>query len=218
MAKTKLKALTKKRLLRLADRLDKVKPSHFDIWTWYGVSDKKAVTALTQQGGFNETAELGKITRDRYFGGAEGWKTVKEPRKVLLDEGFCGSVACVLGHAALIPEFNKAGLYVDVTKITRQIEEAKKEEFYTFYSGDGEVVYRDPKVKGAKIKQHFDAGQEFFGLTEEQADMIFGGERSPYFYGTSNPTPKNVAKKLRKFVESNGAYGDEVEAKYLKGN
>lgn len=219
-AATKLSADTKKKLLRLADRLDKVKPSHFDLYTWYGVEDDKAVKAVLNQG-FAKTQKIGTAKEEVYqpaepgeYGGK--WVEKKIDRTVLLDEGFCGSVACVLGHAAMIPEFTRKGLYVEVTDI-QKIKDNRLKDGYTFYGGEGDVVYKDPKHPRKKLKNGFSAGAAFFGLTVEQADAVFGGERSGIFYnmtGDKEPTPKRVAKYIRKLVESNGAYFDEVEAKW----
>lgn len=216
---TKLSADTKKKLLRLADRLDKVKPSHFDLYTWYGVEDDKATKAVLDRG-FAKTAKIGTAKEEVYQPNENGrrgsYVEKKIDRVVLLDEGFCGSVACVLGHAALIPEFTRKGLYIEVTDIEK-IKNRRKADGYTFYGGKGEVVYKDPKKPRARLKNNFDAGAAFFGLTENQADAVFGGERSGIFYnmtGDKEPTPKRVAKYIRKLVESNGAYFDDVETRY----
>lgn len=211
---TNLSALTKKRLLRLADRLDKVKPSHFDIHTWYGINSDTAIKKFCSLG-FGKVKEIGKKTEEvsDYTGGFVT-KKVKKSRYALLDEGFCGSVACVLGHAAMVPEFNRAGLYVEVTGLQEKIEEGR-----AYWGGEGGIAYRDPKKPKSKLYESFEAGMKFFGVPEAHAVLMFGGEYSRQFYGFdlcndnhANITPKRVAKYLRKYVESNGQYADDVMA------
>jgi len=62
----------------------------------------------------------------------------------------CGTSACALGHAALIPEFQKAGLRLVVNR-----------------EGDGHVRYRG--YEGTVAAEHF------FGLMSWDADLLFGG-------------------------------------------
>lgn len=194
-----LSAKTKKRILRLAQRFDKIKPEHFDISTWYSISPLR--TYDEGFAGFKKLANKGTSSK------LEWGTSRRRPRRVLLDEGFCGSIACVLGHAGSIKEFNKAGLYIDVTNI----EEDKNSRYG---SCSGSVIFVDPKSpKVGRPKEGFAAGEKFFDLTVEQSDAIFGGEASIYLYGSHNPKPKKVAAVLRKFVETDGA---SVEAAIKK--
>lgn len=201
-AATKLSADTKKKLLRLCDRLD-----------------KKATKAVLNNG-FAKVQKIGTVTEKIYQRNPDGawggkWVPKKYDRVVLLDEGFCGSTACVLGHAAMIPEFTRKGLYVEVTDI-QKIKDKRLADGYNFYGGEGDDVFKDPKNPRKKIKNGFDAGMKFFGLCESHAVMMFGGELTRAFYGsddnTKNITPKRVAKYLRKYVETNGQWGEDVLA------
>lgn len=152
--------INKERLLRLASRMEKVKAEHFDIGTWY---DPRKVM------GFDDLAEKAEFSED----------------KILLREGFCGSVACVLGHAALIPEFNNQGLGIKVEK--------GSEGMYPTIVYDG--------------RQNTNAGAEFFGLSYMQASLLFGvGGRWREFYtgAWKEITPQHVAAALRRFVETDG--------------
>lgn len=56
----------------------------------------------------------------------------------------CGTAACALGSAALLPEFNEAGLILDSTEVPAYNEETAE-----------------------------DAGAEFFGLSGRQAEYLF---------------------------------------------
>ena len=173
------------RLERLADRLEKVKRSHFDISTWYEAPSKKI-------------AKIEKTKSLKYnFGGGFG------KREVLIREGFCGSVACVLGHAALIDDFNDKGLYVDVTEA---IDDVK------YYKGGksieltADVVYKDRDG----IHYGAEAGIRFFGLPKVHAYIMFfynAPLECCQFYGVDMEdqiTPKKVAKALRKYIETKG--------------
>lgn len=73
--------------------------------------------------------------------------------KCVLEEGFCKTAACVLGHAALMPEFVKKGLHVDMKNET--------------------VVLKDSL--GDVVASELEAGQEFFELTKNQARYLFLG-------------------------------------------
>jgi hypothetical protein len=153
--------MEKERLLRLASRMDKVKPEHFDIGNWYSPAD-----------GYEE---LGKTAVFREDG-------------MLARENVCGSVACVLGHAALISDFVEQGLgYVPTYR----------EYGKTRVLADMRITYKD--------KLYEDAGAAFFGLDEDQASILFGLS-GPYNYlYYFEITPQNVAKALCEFVESDGA-------------
>lgn len=171
----------RERLLTLAKYMENVKPAKFDISTWY--ADTVVMEGLPS--------------------------TKKDNRKIALVEGFCNSPACVLGHAALIPEFQKKGLYVDITGDYLQ----------TYRPG---VVYISADFEA---QVGIEAGQAFFNLSSEHAEVLF-------FYGDSecysaqfylndpNAThndfgkikPKHVATALYKYIATDGKVVDDVLA------
>lgn len=162
--------MNKERILRLASRLDKVQTEHFNIDRWY------------QKNG-NKPKEV----------------AMKRGQIVVLNEGFCGSAACVLGHAALIKDFNKEGLYVTIDP----------------YGDTGRVVYyKDDNYQGSG----FTAGSLFFDIPEEDAAVLFGAvERGRYWEKLYNKTdgkidPKDVAAALRAYVETEGGNLREIRA------
>lgn len=156
--------MNKERLLRLASRMDKVKDEHFNIEWWYSPADDYEELAKTAQ--FREDGMLAR-------------------------ENACGSVACVLGHAALISDFIEQGLGYIPT--------------YEQYGGpDSPRILTDMKIT-YNGKYYEEAGKEFFGLNDDQTPMLFGlGGPYDYLY-FFDITPKNVAKALREFVETDGA-------------
>lgn len=190
--------MNKERLLRLAARMEKVKEEHFDISSWssIGAFDPLGYQSFATSGIVKPLPDYVEYTE-------------KGERKVLLREGFCGSTACVLGQAGLIKEFNKEGLYIDVTGDGKNTRE-----------GAATVTYFDPESGTTYFGD--DAGMAFFDLTGRDARLLFytGDEdRTTRFYYGDDPenpvheegdpiTPQMVAKALRKFVETDGASAD----------
>lgn len=83
----------------------------------------------------------------------------------------CGTAACALGWGTTIPSFRRAGL-----KLMPGLVRLDHED------GDSDFG--------------FEAGVSFFGITYGESEYLFspaGGE--------GNATPKQVAKKIEKFVE-----------------
>lgn len=94
-----------------------------------------------------------------------------------LPENICSTAACALGLAAMMPEFEKAGLKLRVYGRDR------------FLAGGVEYDH-----EGCSY-QDDEAGAWFFGLTKDEAEALF----LPGSYGrSSNPriTPKQVAKRI----------------------
>lgn len=91
----------------------------------------------------------------------------------------CGTVACTLGFAAMLPSFKNAGL-----KLNK----------------DNLPAYKDYIA--------FEAGEEFFGLAYVEHPDGFNETRVAYLmfdydgYKSKNPKPKIVAKAIRYFVET----------------
>lgn len=87
-------------------------------------------------------------------------------------EEVCRTAGCALGWATKIPSFKRAGLHLD--------------------------KYGDYFVPKFGEQEDFDAGADFFGLTEGQAMHLFESST----YASYRPRPKTVAKRIRKLVES----------------
>ena len=84
----------------------------------------------------------------------------------------CGAVACAVGHACTIPEFKRAGL---------SIRQNRYGEWY-------------PSYRGKKVVMSVCA---FFGLTENEEMYLFANAEDDY-----DTTPKQVAKRIRRFVKA----------------
>jgi hypothetical protein len=104
----------------------------------------------------------------------------KVPRKqfnmdVWKFEDACGTVGCALGWGCSIPSFRKAGLKL---------------------VWDSEHISAHVKYGDERIGE--DAAEDFFHIELKEAEDLFldlYGDKSP------NETPKQVAKRIRKFVK-----------------
>lgn len=80
-------------------------------------------------------------------------------------KNFCGTSACALGTAALIPKFKREGLRIDWLELEED--------------ADGNKIYDANVLYGRHEGEH--AGAAFFGLTREEAHALFldtGASRS----------------------------------------
>lgn len=96
-------------------------------------------------------------------------------------EDECGSVACALGWAGLIPEFRKAGLT----------------------TGKGNIVRCE--INGKRFL--YEQAGAFFGLSSSECKGLFLPNHQDYIgcsYLGENATPKQVAKMLREFLKHKG--------------
>lgn len=133
-----------KRLLLLADFLEKLPRKRFDYSSWVG----------------------------------EGWQGASDLS--------CGTTACALGWAAVMPEFRRLGLRL--VKGERDVL--------------GCMVMNHHVLNKKTGSEGEDAAIEVFGLTWEQSCFVFNPSYS-YFDAMSpdaNATPKQVARHIRKFV------------------
>lgn len=74
-------------------------------------------------------------------------------------EGFCGTVACALGHAAMDKGFQRQGLKLEISFVGGDPENK------SYYTGD--IIFNDSVNEGA--------GAAFFGLSDREADDVFLG-------------------------------------------
>ena len=102
-----------------------------------------------------------------------------------INANICGSAGCALGWATTIPSFEKAGL--------RLFNKVKKDG-NTLTSWGCIVRLVNPKT-GEFIASTYDAAAIFFGITYDEAVGLF----SFWEYGPE-PTPKSVARKIRKLL------------------
>jgi hypothetical protein len=91
----------------------------------------------------------------------------------------CGTTACALGHAAMDPGFRRCGL---------RLEWGLSLGWERYYDGAGYAANVVLKIKGRDELRGFDAGAEFFGLTQEEASFVFRAV---------NDTKRTVIRKLR---------------------
>ena len=141
----------------------------------------------------------------------------------------CGTTACVMGYAALDPKFNKMGLkleieydvtstdddfrYAHVRKRLASINTFNQEimrmnkisnsVIEKIYNQTFEVVYD----MGEKYGEGYMAGEYFFGISHETADLLF----SPGAYSPNNSGPRRVIQRIQ-YLIANGE--DKFRKKY----
>jgi hypothetical protein len=87
----------------------------------------------------------------------------------------CGTAACACGHAASIPAFQKLGFLLE-------------EHVRSFNGTDYTLVFGD--FRG------WIAVKKFFEIDTEDAYYLFSSGQY-----TTNPTPKEVATRIKEFIE-----------------
>jgi hypothetical protein len=88
----------------------------------------------------------------------------------------CGTTACALGHAGLIPSFRRAGLRTIMPE-----------------------GWNRGKVELDGLESGMAAAKLFFNLPEEEANYLF----MPESYGVRQG-PKTVAKRIRRLIKAGG--------------
>lgn len=91
-------------------------------------------------------------------------------------DNYCGTSACALGHAGMIPEFNRAGLRLEWHKRTREEQQAYKQPKWFAIPTFGDATEKE-------------AGRLFFGLSDQESDHLF--------YATDDNRDTVVLKLLR---------------------
>ena len=89
----------------------------------------------------------------------------------------CQTQACAMGHATNVPAFRRLGL--------------RKEQTYE----DCNTKSYDVTMPGCRNGGGMDAAVELFGIKRDDAEVLF----SPA-YDKAPETPKQVAKRIRRFV------------------
>ena len=173
------------RLAHMAAIMDKVAktiPKTFNIGQWFAAGPNRASAVIDGQFDF------------------DGEDVQKYPVKV--EEGFCGTSACVLGHAALDPVFREQGLYVELA---------------TFVGHNGSIRVDDTAIK-YDVFEDAEAGAAFFGLSETEAEVMFGmHDNTARYYGREADheiQAEDVAIRLKRAVAERDlgmdVYGDIV--------
>ncbi len=143
-----LSKLAQRRILKLAsfmEALPEDADKHFDMIDWLSHSD-------------------------------EGHSHFKDGQKVSIQDLFsCGTAACAFGWAAVVPEFNKAGLklkaFVHLDYLAKQFV-----------------------IKGEEIEDSYAAAKLWFDLDLDWVKDLFGCDRRIQ-------TPKQWATRARQFVK-----------------
>lgn len=135
-----LSALAEKRLKKLADFMERQNPRHFNMGCYYRGKANRIPSA-----GTGEPATPEALT-----------KGLRAPTH-------CGTTACALGFATMIPEFHKRGLHMVIDTY-----------------GHGEVLYAGMTFD--------DAAMEFFDITDSQSEQLFGYRSSSEVHDHLNPT------------------------------
>tara|TARA_B100000749_G_C18442568_1_gene472887 strand:+ start:2511 stop:3188 length:678 start_codon:yes stop_codon:yes gene_type:complete len=155
----------------------------FELDSWFRFDE-------TTVGGFD--ASQG-IPKDKIFKGEDGQTYMKE--------GFCGTAACVLGHAAFLKDFIDEGLRVRVGE----------REPGSLYVRPWTMVisYKDPNNPNAQEYHDTSAGHHFFQLPFLLADLLFATSDYAYRLYTVG-TPKEGQ------VYDNEDVPAEIVADYLE--
>lgn len=105
----------------------------------------------------------------------------------------CGTQGCALGYAASMPAFRKIGLRLSLTE--------------SYGDSPSAVVHmKNVDSDEADGDQLYSAVEEVFGLNIDETDFVFN-----MYMGQPESTPKQVAKKIRKFVTKREELGTHVD-------
>jgi hypothetical protein len=109
------------------------------------------------------------------------------------DEGnICGTSACACGHAALDPWFSGQGFHLLARLYDEDDEDRKLEEKVLYNLDDFLALVKEKRTSSFTMRYKdyggFQAAEEFFGLSEGTAGILFGGRLH---------TPTQVAEAIR---------------------
>lgn len=122
---------------------------------------------------------------DHWFRADVGEVKVKvDNRGVCTNQTECGTAACLLGHAALMPSFQKAGLKL-VPQGTYDHQELSED-------GEEGITQRTTMQPVYRKALGFDAGAAFFGITDQQARYLF----DPSEYPDIDIKPKHAIRHI----------------------
>jgi hypothetical protein len=151
------------RLEILAKKMREVaekQPQKFDIRSWMAFEAEVTEGWDDRFAPLPEDQVVEKRATDGYAGAYD------ERHIAIMKPNFCGTTACVLGWAATMPEFNEHGLMVELTDYI-EIDEADE---HIISAREGDVILKRPN---ARTLNGMDAGAAFFGLTYDEAKVMF---------------------------------------------
>lgn len=184
--------MNKERLFRLADYMEAVKPEKINMNQWLTTADYEGAQKTLQKG-ISFSREDGSL---KYF--------------EVLPEGYCGTAACVLGHATFIPEFREAGLKNRIMVAGDGNVECVQRGYIPDRSAPDFVV--SVTFGGA---ENILAASKFFEIPYEDACVLFGSALdSTDAYGhdcEEQPSPGQIARGLRAYVEWGAFWRNEDE-------
>ena len=172
--------MNKDRLLALADYMDKVKADTYDQDSFFDFS--------------NHSLTKDDITLVK---GVVGGHSDNSVHKITLREGFCGTTACVLGHAAFVP-----GTTLSAFIRGWDLDEGGKPGDDV----DADVGFIDAN---GQVITGMAAGVHEFGIPRDHCEVMFsdsGEENTRAFYGAEDDwvSPQQVAAAIRNYVATDG--------------
>lgn len=154
------------RLQKLANFLRTLDKDKFDMASWY-------FRPLKEESNPNEHI---KFICEQEFGKFGRLNT---------PEIKCGSVACALGWACSIPEFQEAGLFLGSLDLEHTSIDAI-DAFPAYLHDDGNYYFQEV------------AASKFFGIGVDVASSLF----YPSYYDTYDITPDAVADKIEALISN----------------
>jgi len=175
----------------------------YDQGTWFDFDEDDATGVFGSLAGLTQVPEPVSYGRDDLV--REDWQTNETIKgEVFIPNNFCGTAACVLGHAASDPEFRQEGLYMEII-----VENGKFSR--------SNIIFQRPGSEGFQIDS--DAGADFFDLTDSEAGALFSDmadywsswddEAHGYYtfyadYAGQDITPAIVARAIQAFADTDG--------------
>lgn len=101
----------------------------------------------------------------------------------------CGTTACLLGHAAAMPEFRKRGLKLFVSAIKHN---GNQGQIY------GNVHLYDEHTNRQLTTSSFESGMIFFGLTQQESYDLFSNDGYTHF----PVKPKHCVALIKKIIKT----------------
>ena len=121
-----------------------------------------------------------------------------DPKK----DNFCGTTACAMGWATMIPSFQKLGLVGEWRPVHEDDcagDEVKHSQMIHLFAKTGRAIVRDDAIGVA---------QRLFGITYKEAAHLF-------YYGGSR---KEVVRHIREFVKQGGLPEESSDSTFEDGS
>lgn len=108
--------------------------------------------------------------------------------EVFLVEDDCDTAGCAVGVAMITPELVRQGL----GRVKTGLSASGRGAYWPTYNR----------------RQSWGAITAFFGISSIQANYLFESDRYVYSDGDFDPTPQEVAARIRRFVQDGGVPSD----------